>query len=169
MMRKRAGIARQDGLTLVELLVTLVILATLILIALPDYLNTILPGHRVRAAARDVMTDMRLARMRSVSRNLEYRIVFTPGSDSYVIEAGNRSRGSTGWTQEGTTRDFSDPSNPNFHKNVSISRAEPTAVVYYPTGGVNPAPSVSLHNPKAGTWIVSGSIAGRVELNKSNG
>ncbi|MBW1895666.1 MAG: prepilin-type N-terminal cleavage/methylation domain-containing protein, partial [Deltaproteobacteria bacterium] len=71
MTYRRTDRAKQKGFTVVELLTVLAILGALVLIALPDYLNTILPEHRVKAAARDVMTDMRYARMRGVSRNLE--------------------------------------------------------------------------------------------------
>ena len=144
----------------------LAILTVLVLIALPDYLNTILPEHRVRAAARDVMTDMRYARMRGVSRNLEYRIVFSPDSNSYVIQAGNRSSGSNTWTQEGPTRDLTDPGNKCFHKDVTIDAGTTTQpILYRPTGTVSPAPTVNLSHPKTKTFTVSGSIAGRVELN----
>jgi len=61
MTYRRTDRTKQKGVTMVELLVALAIMAAIILIALPDYLNTILPEHRVRAAARDVMTDMRFA------------------------------------------------------------------------------------------------------------
>jgi Tfp pilus assembly protein FimT len=152
---------------MVELLVVLAILSSIILIALPDYLSTILPEHRIKAAARDVMTDMRFARMRSVSRNLEYRIVITPGSDSYVIEAGNRSSGSTAWSQDGPTREFSNAATRYFHQQVSIEGGgTTTSILYKPIGTVTPAPTVNLSHPKAGNWAVNGSIAGKVKLIK---
>jgi prepilin-type N-terminal cleavage/methylation domain-containing protein len=166
MMNRGTAQAGQKGFTLIELLVVLAILVTILLIALPDYLNTILPEHRIRAAARDVMTDMRYARMRSVSRNLEYRITFSPGTDSYIIEAGNRSRASDTWTQEGTTRNFSNPGNPFFHSHVGLDTGTTASVLYRPTGEVMPAPTVQLSHPKAGTWRVYGSLAGRVRLEK---
>ena len=154
---------------MVELLITLAVLASIILIALPDYLNTILPKHRVRAAARNVMTDMRFARMRGVSRNLEYRIIFSPGSESYVIQAGNRSAGSDTWVQEESTRDFSDPSSAVFQKGVTLDGGTTTQpILYKPTGTVSPAPTVVLSHPKTNTFTVSGSIAGRVKLNESS-
>jgi hypothetical protein len=41
-------------------------------------------------------------------------------------------------------------------------------IVYKPTGTVSPAPTVNLSHPKTNTFVVSGSIAGRVEVNESS-
>lgn len=167
-MNKKAVRFREKGFSVVELLIVLTILTAIALIALPDYINTVLPKHKIKAAAREVMTDMRYARMRSVSRNLEYRIRFIPASESYVIESGNESSGSTAWNQEGTIRNFSDTSNPHFHEGVTIDNVLlNNPVVYKPTGEVSRT-QVVLSHPKAGTWQVSGSIAGRVNLSKTS-
>ena len=169
MIHTRNAGTGEKGFTVTELLIVMAILISIVLIALPDYINTILPEHKIKGAARDIMTDMRYARMRSVSRNIEYRITFSPDSNSYIIESGNEPSGSTTWNQEGKVRNFSDASSPNFHENVSIDAvSENNPVVYKPTG-VASKTKVTLSHPKVGgKWEVLGSIAGRVKLQKGS-
>lgn len=63
-----AAARRGRGFTLVELLVTLVVLAILAAIAMPS-LSKVLAGQRLRAAGSDFVTSLLVARSEAIKRN----------------------------------------------------------------------------------------------------
>lgn len=65
---------REHGLTLVELLTVLVMLAILAAIALPK-LDDVLAGQRLRAAGTDLMSSLLLARSEAIKRNARVQVV----------------------------------------------------------------------------------------------
>jgi Tfp pilus assembly protein FimT len=152
----------EEGFTIAELLIILGILATMTLIALPDYIKTTLPKQRLKAAANDVIADLLYTRMRSASANKEYRNLFLVGADSYVIQKGNKSSGSDAWTTEGTTRVFTETSNTHYHQDVSIDSVSINPVVFKPTGIMTPT-TIKLTNKQGQEISIYTSIAGRVK------
>ncbi|HWS04027.1 MAG TPA: GspH/FimT family pseudopilin [Gammaproteobacteria bacterium] len=72
----------QSGFTLVELLVTLAVVAILVTTALPA-LSDLLDSQRLRATAQKIATDLRYARSEAIKRHADIPIgvSFTPGSD----------------------------------------------------------------------------------------
>ncbi len=74
---------KEAGFTLMELMMTVVVLAVLTGIAIPSFM-TLMPGMRLNGAARQVMGDLMAARMKAVKENNEYKVFFT-GSDQYTI------------------------------------------------------------------------------------
>jgi len=151
------------GFTMIELVVILAILSVMALIAIPDYINTILPRHRLNGAARDIMTDMRHARMRSASVNREYRVSFTVGSETYQIEKGNLSSGSSAWTLEGPIRNFANASGKYYHYGVDISSISSNPVLFKPTGWMT-STTIQLANEKGQSLQISSSNAGRIMI-----
>jgi len=93
-MRERLNI---EGVTLVELLVTMIILGVLVSITIPS-LSSWYSGYSLRAAARKIAITLELAKMKAISRNLEYRVEFV--GTTFRIARGNSSSGSTVWTPE---------------------------------------------------------------------
>lgn len=83
----------QRGVTLLELLVGVAILAILAAIAAPS-MHDWLIRQRVKAAANELITDIQLARTESVTRNKVIRISFDTSSDvtCYTIHTGDNDR-----------------------------------------------------------------------------
>ena len=67
------------GLTITELMIVLAIVMITAGISIPMYISDI-PRQRVKAAAQQMMTDLRLARARAVANNQAYLVCF--GSDT---------------------------------------------------------------------------------------
>jgi prepilin-type N-terminal cleavage/methylation domain-containing protein len=63
------------GVTLLELMVVLGIVAAMAVVAVPSYYS-MLPHLRVRGAARDVAEALQVARMKAVSKNTTYVVQF---------------------------------------------------------------------------------------------
>jgi prepilin-type N-terminal cleavage/methylation domain-containing protein len=79
--------SRQAGFTLIEMMAVLGIMAILMAIAIPRFMS-VLPGLRVTQAARQLATDLQLARMKAISQNRRFRVNFVSAT-SYTIERDN--------------------------------------------------------------------------------
>jgi prepilin-type N-terminal cleavage/methylation domain-containing protein len=84
--KHKQGYLDQNGLTLPELMIVIGIVAILGLIGVSSFSST-LPTYRLKATARDLVSDMRLARQQAATENRQYAIQFlTP--TSYAIVRG---------------------------------------------------------------------------------
>ncbi len=81
------GALPAKGFTLVELMVTLAIFATVLGIAYPSFQRFITNGS-LRTAAGEVMADFALAKQRAIAENVDYTISFNLGNNQYTITAG---------------------------------------------------------------------------------
>lgn len=78
------GQSRADsGFTVLELLVTIGIAMVVMGIAISSFLSW-LPTLRLSSAARQVATDLHLARMKAISQNTNFQIAFN--GSSYVVQ-----------------------------------------------------------------------------------
>jgi len=75
---------KSDGFTLIELLVTMVVLSIAAAITIPVYARW-LPDYRLRAAARDMYSNMRLATRGAMRDNSDWAIVFDTGANRYLV------------------------------------------------------------------------------------
>jgi prepilin-type N-terminal cleavage/methylation domain-containing protein len=75
---------KKDGFTLIELLVTMIVLAIVTAITIPVFARW-LPDYRLRAAARDVYSNMQLAKMGAMRNNANWAIVFDTGANRYLV------------------------------------------------------------------------------------
>ena len=75
---------QERGFTLVELMVTVAILAIIAAIAVPSYREYI-PKVRASGAARELFTQIQLARQKAITKNNDYVITFDVSDDSYTI------------------------------------------------------------------------------------
>lgn len=83
------GSARGDrGFTVLELLITIIILSVLLGIAIPSF-SSWLPKYRLRGAARDIYSNLQLAKMTAVKDRARCGVFFNVAANSYqVISSG---------------------------------------------------------------------------------
>jgi type IV fimbrial biogenesis protein FimT len=74
---------RKDGFTLIEALVTIVILGVLAVIAVPRF-SLWMPDMRLRSAVRDLKSDMELAKLKAIRENAFVAVTFNLGANSYT-------------------------------------------------------------------------------------
>jgi prepilin-type N-terminal cleavage/methylation domain-containing protein len=156
---------RQRGLTLLELMVVLALLAGLCAMILPDLLNTHLPRYRLNNAAQRLVNDILYARMRAVSTNRQHRIVFDTKCNAYWIEAGDRSRDSKTWSLEATARRLGDPRSDACFPGVELVAATKTTLMFKPTGGQTPM-SVTIRHSSGQIIKIYMAIAGRIRMER---
>jgi len=77
----------KSGFTLIEMLVTFIIIAALVSIGVPAFSNW-LPGYRLRSATMDLYANLQLAKMSAIRNNIEYAVAFNTGADAYQIVSG---------------------------------------------------------------------------------
>jgi prepilin-type N-terminal cleavage/methylation domain-containing protein len=82
--------SKQSGLTLIELMAALGILGILIAVAMPKLLST-LPALRLNDAARQVATDLHVARMRAIAQNSSNTVTFNVSTGIYTFTLGTES------------------------------------------------------------------------------
>jgi type IV fimbrial biogenesis protein FimT len=73
------------GLTIVELMIAIAIMSIAMAIAIPTYNRTIRPTADLKGAARQVYSDIQLARLRAVSRNVACGLDFDSTADDYIV------------------------------------------------------------------------------------
>ncbi|MBW1720254.1 MAG: GspH/FimT family pseudopilin [Deltaproteobacteria bacterium] len=71
----KARCHRQAGFTMVELMIVIAVIAILSAIAVPNIINS-LPNYRLKAAARDMYSNMQKARMQAVKENGNIVVIF---------------------------------------------------------------------------------------------
>lgn len=79
---------RVSGFTVLELIVAIAIAMIVLGIAVPSFM-TWLPTLRLSSGARQVATDLQVARMKAISQNTRFRMSFVgsiPGATSYQIQ-----------------------------------------------------------------------------------
>lgn len=117
----------KKGVTLIELVVVFVIIAIGAVLLVPN-IGAWLPNYRLRGATRDIASTMRVAQMKAVSTNTEYRVSFA--NPNFWLERGNLNSDSTIWTAEGAVQTLPsgitmsgslDGSNAHFNTNSTCS------------------------------------------------
>lgn len=86
------------GFTLVEVLITVALMAILLAIAAPSFF-TWKESLDMKSAARGAASKLRDARQKAVTGNLEHRVEFDIDGSRYRVTAGNQPSGSTAWTE----------------------------------------------------------------------
>jgi len=183
---------KKDGFTLIELLVAIAVLAILASIAIPVF-SRWLPNLRLKSAARDVYSNLQLAKMGAVKANADWAIYFDPGvtPGRYFICSDDNEDGWDGPPAVGgndvvaKTVNLSDYEGADYgHGNATtnatagggsfpdddISYTTPDNVaIFSPRGTANNLGYVYLSNTKGGSYAVgTPTISGVIILRKWN-
>lgn len=133
---------RISGFTVLELMVAIGIAMVVLGIAVPSFL-TWLPTLRLSSAARQVATDLQVARMKAISQNASYTVTFNTSTGIYTYGADSRDVGA-------------------LYPGITISSA-PTNPVFTPRGTASTTGTITLSNGTA-TKQVQVSTVGRVTM-----
>ncbi len=92
----------RKGVTLIELIIVMVIIAIGALLISPNFGRWV-SHYRLRTATRDIVSMLRVAQMKAVSNNIQYRVNFDSAelgvANSYVLEYQTTAGG--GWVKDG--------------------------------------------------------------------
>lgn len=155
------------GFTLIELMVTVVVLAVLLGIAIPSFTDVTL-GSKLRAQANDLVAGATLARGEAIKRNQS--VTFCASADGATCAA------SGGWEQGWIIRSSggavlqSHPAAPSGFL-ITDTTAGARSIAFQPTGGVSPGVvlKVCRASPSVGNQerLVSISLTGRAYVSKT--
>jgi hypothetical protein len=104
---------RRHGITVIELAVTLAILAILTVLVVPN-LGGWLRHYQMRGTVREIVSQMELAKVRALKTNWHYQVAFEPAVRAFRIE--RRLYPSDAWRPE--SDDFHIPHQVEFGVNV---------------------------------------------------
>ena len=138
-----------SGFTVLELMVAIGIAMVVMGIAVPSLMSW-LPTLRLSSAARQVATDLQVARMKAISQNTKYRMNFVT-TTSYSLEK-----------HDGTQ--FNAESGPFALPDGITTTAGALASEFQPRGTVNSASTVTLQNVNSATKTVQIAAVGRVSI-----
>ena len=149
-----ANMQHQRGLTLIELLVVFALVAILSAIALPAY-GRMLAGWRLDAAARQVVLDLGVARLRAIAESTGHRLRFPTPAAAY------------GHEREDDTGRYAPLGRPRaLPEGVQIVRctARGSAVTFRPRGQASTFGTITLRAASGGERRVIVDIAGRARI-----
>ncbi len=83
----------EAGFTFLELATIVIIMAVLATIAIPTF-SVWMPNYRLRGAARDLYSNLQMAKLGAVKQNKEWAVVFNQGAGEYYVCSDD---GGDGW------------------------------------------------------------------------
>ena len=131
-------IINNRGFTLVELLVVIGILGVMMGIAIPSFFSTT-SKTALKRSTWDVMVELKASRQLAISRNMQFRDIFTLGA-SDVLARQFRVNSSSAW-QDDTTR-----ADTTIDSRVNISSPGATFSVTFNPNGSATAKTICLQN-----------------------
>src|SRR5437868_7111065 len=86
---KLSGKHGMAGFSFIETMAAIVIVGILAAIAMPHF-TRLLPGIRLSSAARQIATDLQLARMRAIAQHANQTVAFNTTTATYTFGADTR-------------------------------------------------------------------------------
>ncbi|NWG03864.1 MAG: prepilin-type N-terminal cleavage/methylation domain-containing protein [Syntrophaceae bacterium] len=142
----------QRGVTLVELIVVMVILAFGALLTTPN-ISTWLTNYRLRSATRDVVSIMRVAQLKAISNHTHYQVIFEPAHDRYFLQyqdtGGN-------WVTEGVTQTM--PTGVKYQTTFAGN-----LITFFPNSRAADG-RITLNNSKGSTTVRVSGLTGKIKI-----
>lgn len=80
---------KKSGFTLTELVIVIAVLGILTAVGVPNFLSW-LPKYRLKSAARDLYSNMQLAKMAAIKSNQKCRVRYSVNPDQYTVSLLNK-------------------------------------------------------------------------------
>ena len=90
---------KQDGFTIIELIIVIVVIGIMTAIAVPDFLSY-LPDARLKRAVRDLYSNLQRAKIGAIESNKKWAIVFSADAGMYEVCSGKGPDNSWGGINE---------------------------------------------------------------------
>jgi type IV fimbrial biogenesis protein FimT len=95
----RKNLQKSSGFTLIELMIAIGIISILASIAVPAVMNW-LPDYRLKAAARDLYSNLQSTKLNAVKSNNDWAVVFDIANNQYLICSDSGADGSWSGTAD---------------------------------------------------------------------
>jgi len=162
--RRTAGLGPgrgASGFSMVELLITLVLLGIVTAIAVPSYRGWV-DNSNLKGAARMISSDFYDARARAMAENRPYTITYSPDpANTYRIQAA----AANGLAAVDETKTFGE------YGTVRMSSVNggtgAVAVTIQPRGSASPAATIGLTNVRNSTGTITVLMTGRAHVTYS--
>jgi prepilin-type N-terminal cleavage/methylation domain-containing protein len=155
-----------QGVTMIELAVVMAIIAICALFISPA-LGEWAAGFRIRGMSKDLADALQLARLKSISAAVEYKVELDLDNQQFSVWRGNLRRNSTSWpAQEGST--ITPP------RGVTIDNIDSTTsgvhdIIFRPDGMTTASSTIAIQNEKGDSFQVTVSQTGRVSTEEGCG
>jgi len=175
---------KASGFTLVELIVTFVILGILAGIAIPAF-SVWFPNYRLKSAALDIYSNLQFAKMQAVRANRQYAVYFDTGNNTYyIVDCGaDETFDGTPLPQDDDvverTINFSDYEEPSIaygHGNAAtpmggtfgdeVTYSSPNNTATFNSRGIANGGYIYIENNKNTTYAIGTTTAGIIVLRK---
>ncbi len=138
---------REKGFTLIELMVTVSVLGILAAIAVPAF-SQWLPRYRLKNAARDIYSNMQLAKLGAIKQNSDWAIHLDETSNTYRVCSSDGGDGD--WTDGDETVEKT-VNLPDYESGVAYGHGNATKEVTggsFDSGGTTYSGDVALFKPR---------------------
>jgi type IV fimbrial biogenesis protein FimT len=152
-----------EGFTMVELLITLVLLGTVLSIGVPG-IRGYLDNMNLKSAARTLSGDVAFLRESAQSSGRTHTIAYSVGANQCTMRWDSDGDGSTDANVPNypATRNLSD-----FGSNVRITSVSQSPIKIISSGAINPFATVVLTNNRGSTATITTLITGRAYVTYS--
>lgn len=158
--KKDKGRYNGRGFTLMELLITMAIIAIVALIAVPSF-QRIAINNNLKTAARDIASDFALYKERAIAESRMYRIVLNVGSGTYDIEQ----CGATGSVCGGGYNLIQVKNLSQYARDIIFNSGTTTVTTYFfQTRGTVTNGTIVLGNSRNSTGTIAINITGRTNV-----
>ena len=147
---------KRSGFTLIQLIIVILLLAVLTAVGVPNFLSW-LPKYRLKSAARDLYSNLQLAKMSAIRANRDCRFHYYKNPDRYTVDLLKKTIRLSDY-KSGIT--FCGPNNQTF--------AVPT-LTFNSRGTSNSGYAYLTHSGKTAYYRVGPLTSGAIKLQKWGG